>query len=203
MSADADDPADASDDPRAEADANTDAAESAKPADSEESAGSVGESHPLVGDRHERVELPVIPPGVPREAVESAGRVGAVAYPYRVYEAEIEVERPLMAPRRDRRIVSVDCSRRLAVRADQLPDVEQRSVEDVLVLPSELSPEQADEKARDAVFKWTLRTSILGGVPETEFGRVADAYKLFWLAERPGGDVIIDSVRGDERAFEG
>ena len=172
------------------------------PADSGESTEAVGENHPLVGDRHDRIELPIIPPGIPRAEVESTGRVGAVAYPYRVYEAEIEVERPLMAPRRDRRIVSVDCSRRLAVRADQFPEVERQAVEDVLVLPAELSPEQADEKARDAVFKWTLRTSILGGVPDTEFGRVADAYKLFWLAERPGGDVIIDSVRGDEREFE-
>ncbi|WP_135806280.1 hypothetical protein [Halorussus marinus] len=61
-----------------------------------------------------------------------------------MYEAEVEAERPLVGPRRDRRIVSVDCSRRLAVRADELPDV-----------------------------------------------------------ERPDGDVIVDSVRVDERPFEG
>ncbi|MFC6736292.1 hypothetical protein ACFQEQ_08585, partial [Halolamina salina] len=70
--------------------------------------------HPLVGDRHESVELPVIEPGIPRESVESTGRVGAVAYPFRVYEAEIEVDRPLLSPRRDRRVISVDRSRRLA-----------------------------------------------------------------------------------------
>jgi len=159
--------------------------------------------HPLVADRRESVALPVIPPSVSREDVESAGRVGAVAYPFRVYEAELEIERPLLGPRRERRTVSVDCSRRLAVRADELPDVERRTVEDALVMPSELSPAQADEKARDAVFKWTLRTSVLGGAPEIEFGAIADAYRLFWLAERPDGDVIVDSVRGDERPFEG
>lgn len=159
--------------------------------------------HPLVGDRHEAVDLPVIEPGIERESVESAGRVGAVAYPFRVYEAEIEVDRPLLAPRVDRRVISVDRSRRLAVRADTVPEVAERRVEDVLVLPSELSPDQADEKAREAAFQWTLRGSILADAPEIEFARVVDAYKLFWLAERPGGDVIVDSVRGAERPFEG
>jgi len=159
--------------------------------------------HPLVGDRHESVELPVIEPGVSRESVESAGRVGAVAYPFRVYEAEIEVDRPLLSPRTDRRVISVDRSRRLAVRADTVPDAEKRRIEDVLVLPGELSPEQADEKAREAAFQWTLRGSILADAPEIEFARVVDGYKLFWLAERPAGDVIIDSVRGDERPFDG
>ena len=159
--------------------------------------------HPLVGDRHESVELPVIRPAIARAEVDSAGRVGAVAYPYRVCEAEIEVDRPLLAPRRDRRVVSVDCSRRLALRADEMPTVETRRVEDALVLPSELSPEQADEKVRDAAFKWTLRTSILSDPPEIELAGTADAYKLFWLAERPDGDVIVDSVRGTERPLDG
>ncbi|WP_276301372.1 hypothetical protein [Halorussus lipolyticus] len=159
--------------------------------------------HPLAGRHHDEVELAVFPPSIAREEVTSSGRVGAVAYPYRVYEAEIEVERPFLSPRRDRRIVSVDCSRRLALRADEVPAFETRTIADALVLPSELSPEEADEKARDAAFKWTLRTSILSDVPEVEFGRVADAYKLFWIAERPDGDVILDSVRGTERPLEG
>jgi len=36
-------------------------------------------------------------------------------------------------------------------------------------------------------------------VPEVELARTVDAYKLFWLVERPDGDAIIDSVNGDER----
>lgn len=158
--------------------------------------------HPMVGQRHGEVEIPVIRPAISREDVESTGPVGAVAYPYRVYEAEIEVERPFLPSRRDRRVVSVDCSRRLAVRADTFPEVETRTVADALVLPSELSPEQADEKARDAAFQWTFRTSILSDVPEVELARTADAYKLFWLAERPDGDAIVDSVRGTERPLD-
>lgn len=172
-------------------------------AGTETESGSASDSRPLVGQRHGEVELAVFPPAVPRQEVESAGRVGAVAYPYRVYEAIVEVERPFMSPRRDRRVVSVDCSRRLALRADAVPDFETRTVEDALVLPSELSPEQADEKARDAVRKWTRRTAVLADVPEVTFEGVADAYKLFWLAERPDGDVILDSVRGDERPLDG
>ncbi|GAB7094193.1 hypothetical protein JCM30237_13450 [Halolamina litorea] len=159
--------------------------------------------HPLVGDRHEAVSLPVIEPSVPRSSVDSAGRVGAVAYPVRVYEAEITVDRPLLSPRTDRSVISVDRSRRLAVRADTVPETTERRIEDVLVLPAELSPAQADEKAEEAAFKWTLRGSILADAPEIEFSRVVDAYKLFWLADRPDGDAIVDSVSGDERPFEG
>lgn len=159
-------------------------------------------SVPPIGQRHEAVELPVVPPAIPREEVESTGRVGAVAYPYRVYEATVTVERPLLAPRTDRRIVSVDRSRRLALRADSVPELESRTVGDALVLPAELSSEEATEKARNAVFKWTLRTSVLSDVPEVEFDRVMDTYKLFWLAECLDGDTIIDSVRGTERPLE-
>lgn len=157
---------------------------------------------PRVGQRRERVELTVVPPAIPRADVDSKGRVGAVAYPYRVYEALVTVERPLLSPRTDRRIVSVDRSRRLALRADSAPGTESRTVPDVLVLPAELSPEEADGKARDAVFRWALRTSVLSGPPDVEFDRIVDAHKLFWLAERSGGDAIIDSVRGTERPFE-
>ncbi|UPV74037.1 hypothetical protein M0R89_16045 [Halorussus limi] len=171
------------------------------PADAASDGADAGD-HPMVGQRHDEVELPVIRPAIARDEVDSSGRVGAVAYPYRVYEAEVEVDRPLMSPRRDRRVISVDCSRRLSLRADTVPEFETRTVEDALVLPSELSPEQADEKARDAAFKWTLRTSILGDVPEVELARTVDAYKLFWLVERPDGDCIVDSVDGSERPLD-
>ncbi|WP_435179510.1 hypothetical protein [Halorussus sp. AFM4] len=157
----------------------------------------------MVGERHERVDLPVVTPAVGRDEVESTGRVGAVAYPYRVYEATVEIPRPLLSPDERRRVVSVDCSRRLALRADDRPSFETRTVEDALVLPSELSPDQADEKARDAVFRWTTRTVVPSDVPEVTLDEVTDAYKLFWLAERPDGDVIVDSVRGTERALDG
>lgn len=157
-----------------------------------------------VGRHHDQAELPVFPPAISREAVTSeSSRVTAVAYPYRVYETETEVDRPFMSAHTDRHVVSVDCSRRLAVRADVFPETDARTVSDVLVLPTELDDERADEKARDEVFEWTLRTSVLADVPETEIDRVADAYKLFWLVERPDGNVIIDSVRGTERPLEG
>ncbi|WP_238398203.1 hypothetical protein [Halorussus salinus] len=182
--------------------ADADAPDAADRGDEGEPESEPTRQHPLVGTHHDEVELPVIRPAIAREEVASSGRVGAVAYPYRVYEAEVEVARPFMSPRRDRRVVSVDCSRRLSLRADTVPEFETRTVADALVLPSELSPEQADEKARDAAFKWTLRTSILGDVPEVEFARTVDAYKLFWLAERPDGDVILDSVNGNERPLD-
>ncbi|WP_458209608.1 hypothetical protein [Haladaptatus sp. NG-SE-30] len=171
----------------------------------------------LVGERHERSELAVIPPAIPREefgdggievrraedeGVEDGrvgnGRVGAVAYPYRIFEVVVTMTRPFLSNRTDRFVASVDRSRRLAVRADAFPDVETRAIEDVLVLPEELSGEQSRAKARESVFQWTLRRYSLNDAPDIEFVREIDAYKLFWIVERPEGDVIVDSLRGDE-----
>lgn len=152
----------------------------------------------VVGERRERATLPVVPPAIPRAEVESSGRVGAVAYPFRVYEARVELERPLLSAREDRFVAGVDRSRRLVVRADTLPDVEERTVADALVLPSELSDEQAREKAREAVFRWTLRRYSPARAPEIAFERTVDAYRLFWIAQRPDGDAVVDSVRGTE-----
>ncbi|WP_227353527.1 hypothetical protein [Haladaptatus salinisoli] len=151
----------------------------------------------LVGERRERAELAVIPPAISRAEV-GEGRVGAVAYPYLVYEAEVTMARPLVGDRTDRFVATVDRSRRLVVRADAFPDAETREVDDVLVLPAELSNEQSRTKAREAVFKWTLRRYSLNDAPDIEFVRDADAYKLFWLVERPDGDVIVDSLQGTE-----
>lgn len=152
----------------------------------------------LVGDHRERVDLSVIPPSIAREEVESDGIVGRVAYPYRIHEIEVTIPRRFFGDRIEGYVVSVDRARRLAIRADTFPETESRTIEDVLVIPSELSPEEADAKARDAVFGWCLRRFSLGKPPEITIARVVDAHKLFWLAERPEGDVIVDSVRGTE-----
>lgn len=147
-------------------------------------------------------ELTVIPPAIERDEVEASGRVGVVAYPYRVYRGTATMERPFVGDRTAEYVVSLDRSRRLTLRADHYPEVETRTVADALVLPVEVTAEQADAMARDAVFKWTLRTYSVNSAPTIELSEPVDAFKLFWLAERPGGDAIVDSVRGDERPLE-
>lgn len=158
--------------------------------------------HPLVGQRREEATLSVIPPSLPRDEVDGEGRVGAIAYPYRVYDAAVAVDRAFMSPRRTRFVASVDRSRRLVVRADTFPEVEEQTIEDVLVLPSELSEEVCAERAEKSVFQWTLRKFTTNGSLEVTMERAVDAYKLFWLVRRPEGDVIVDSVRGSESPLE-
>lgn len=157
---------------------------------------------PTDGGARERAELTLIEPALERDAVDSTGRVGAVAYPYSVFDVAVTVERKFLSAREVDFVVSVDRSRRLAVRADTFPETMTRPVDDVLVIPSELSAEQAHEKAEDAAFKWTLRKFSLGTKPELELVDVVHAYKLFWLAERPDGDVLVDSVTGDESPLD-
>ncbi|WP_122090777.1 hypothetical protein [Halalkalicoccus subterraneus] len=156
----------------------------------------------LVGKRRGRADLSVIPPAIARDEVEASGVVGAVAYPYRIYEVAVTIPRRFLGDRREEYVVSVDRARRLAIRADTVPDPESRTVEDVLVIPAELTDEEADGKAREAVFRWCLRRFSMGDPPDIEIGRTVDAHKLFWLAERPGGDTIVDSVRGSEQPLE-
>lgn len=161
-----------------------------------------GPTERLVGERREHAALSVIPPSIAREEVDSTGAVGAVAYPYRIYEVRVTVPRRFFGDRREEYVVSVDRARRLAIRADTLPDPESRTVEDVLVIPAELTDEEADGKAREAVFRWCLRRFSMGDPPEIEIERTVDAHKLFWLAERPDGDVIVDSVRSSEQPLD-
>jgi len=154
------------------------------------------------GRVQETATLTVIPPSIPREDVADGGRVGAAAYPYRVSKASVTMERPFVEDRTDEFVVSVDRSRRLAVRADVVPDTVERTVEDVLVIPPEIDDRTADAIARKSVFQWTLRRYSLNHAPDIEFDDPVEAHKLFWIVERPDGDVIIDSVRGDERPLD-
>src|SRR6056297_3531820 len=124
----------------------------------------------------EAVELSVVPPAIERDEVETIGRIGSVAYPYRIYDAAVSMSRPLMDDREDAFVVSIDRSRRLAVRADTFPGLESRRVDDALVVPAELTPEGADERARKSVFQWTLRRYSLNRAPEITFESVVEGY---------------------------
>ncbi|QLC34866.1 hypothetical protein EFA46_011430 (plasmid) [Halarchaeum sp. CBA1220] len=155
------------------------------------------------GTRRESATLDVIPPQVERDDVEADGRVGAVAYPYRIYEASATVGRAFLSDREVTYVASVDRARRLVLRADVVPDVDSRDVADVLVLPADLPAELCRERAHDTVFEWTTRKFALASAPDITFERRVDARKLFWLAERDDGDVIVDSVTGDESRLEG
>lgn len=150
----------------------------------------------LVGRRHERADLSVIPPSIARDEVDSSGAVGAIAYPHRIYEVSVTIPRRFFGDRTEEYVVGVDRARRLAVRADTVPETDTRTVRDVLVVPAELSAEQADEKVRETVFGWCLRRFTMGAPPEIAIDSVVDVHKLFWLAARPEGDAIVDSVRG-------
>lgn len=143
--------------------------------------------------------LRIVPPAISREEVDPDGRVGAVAYPYFIAETVVRIPRTFITDRTERYVVSVDRSRRLTVKADVFPETHSETVEDVLVLPAELTSEQATELARHNVFRWTLRRYAIGSAPEIEFDRTVETYKLFWLAEHDGSDEIVDSLRGSTR----
>lgn len=150
----------------------------------------------------ETATLSVIEPGVARDAVEADGRVGAVAYPYRAYRGRATMSRPFMDDRVEEYVVTVDRSRRLTLRADQYPEPVTKTIDDVLELPTEVTAAQCHEMANDAVFKWTLRSFSLSSTPDIDIEDPLDVYKLFWIVERDGSDVIVDSVDGTERALE-
>lgn len=150
----------------------------------------------------ESATLSVIAPTIPRNEVGGGDeRIGAVAYPYRVINARVRIERPFLAVREDEYVVSVDRCRQLAIRADVVPSTEHRTIEDVLVLPSELTDDAADEMARNAAFRWMRRRFALWNTPSVDLGQITDVYKLFWLTEMSEKTVLIDSVRGDRQTL--
>lgn len=152
----------------------------------------------MSSNRLKSVGLPVIRPSIRPPDIDTTGRIGAVAYPYTIYRTAVTIPRPLIHDRETSFVVSVDRSRRLAIRADVVPEVEQYTFEEVLRIPSELSDDQVEDKARDTVFHWVLRKYSLHSVPEIEFEEQIDAFKVFWVVEQDGDDLLIDSVRGNE-----
>lgn len=169
------------------------------PADDIDSPGRTGGDSLPSSTWGEPRTLEVIDPAIDREAVDSTGRVGAVAYPYAVYAASVRVPRPVFDARVDEYVVSVDRTRRLALRVDAVPAVREVDLRDCHVLEPAVSLEKSSAKARDAVIEWTLRRFSPPESPTVDLDRSVAGYKLFWLAERPDGDVIVDSVRGTER----
>lgn len=151
---------------------------------------------------HETATLRVIEPAIERSEVDSAGRVGAVAYPYRTFRASATMSRPFMDDRVSEYVVTIDRSRRIALRADTYPDPVERTVDDLMRLPIEVGDEQCLEMARDAIFKWTLRSVGMRSAPDISVDDPIDVYKLFWIADRQDGDVLIDSVRGTTRRLD-
>lgn len=154
------------------------------------------------GDLEAPIDLEIVEPNVDRDAVDSTGDVGVVATPYRFYRGTVTISRSLVTDRQDEYVVAVDQSRRLALRADTVPDAVSRHLEDGLVLPSEVTDADCRAMAEQTVFEWAMRSSMLHSSPEIELGPPRDVYKLFWLAEREEGDVIVDSVDGTERPFD-
>ena len=153
--------------------------------------------------RYDAAVLPVVPPAVSRDGVEADGRVGAIAYPYRVYAVEAAVERQYLPPQTVDYVASVDLARRLVLRADAVPETETRRVADVLAIPATLPANAARDRVTETVHEWTRRKFALGSPPTLSVDRTVAAYKLFWLASRPDGDTLVDSVRGTETPYDG
>jgi hypothetical protein len=146
--------------------------------------------------------LSVIEPRVGRDDLDSDGKVGIVANPYQVYRGKATVSRYFLEDRVEDYVVSVDQSRRLALRADTYPTTETRRFGDLLKLPAEVTTDQCRDMARESIFKWTLRTLSLSSSPDIEVTDPLSVHKLFWIIESDGKELIVDSVDGTERELK-
>lgn len=144
----------------------------------------------------------IIEPTLERDDLDSDGTVGVVAYPYQLFRGKVTVPRHLFSDRVKNYVVSVDQSRRLAVRADTYPRIETREIADFLKLPAEVPPDQCREMARESIFKWTLRTLSLRSSPAIEISDPSSVHKLFWIIERDRTDLLVDSVDGTKRKLK-
>ncbi len=147
--------------------------------------------------------LGIVEPSISRTAVKDSPDepVIAVAYPHQCFDVTTTIERPVGSSAQNERIVAVDTVRSIPLRADSVPEFTTESVDEVVVMRPSITDNRATEIAKDATFRWAMRKTVLLDTPEIEIKRQTGGYKLYWLVERNGELIAIDSVRGTQRSL--
>ncbi len=132
-----------------------------------------------------------IKPSIPRPD----GTIRQILYPYRLYELEVLIKRPLKEPRIVRLLVQVDMIRAKGYLADTRPETIEAEGE---AIPPRLGEEAAEAVARRTALYYTLKKYRVGLAPEIRTLRSHEYYKIVWLVvDGSGRRILVDSVTGE------
>ncbi|HDZ35921.1 MAG TPA: hypothetical protein ENH81_03275 [Thermococcus sp.] len=121
-----------------------------------------------------------------------------VLYPYQVYHLKLYYKRLGMKDRVVDYFAYVDLYRLGAERGDGFIELQEWEVEEKKVMEPLVGEEEARMKAFESAITWGNSRVVSWWLPRIEIVREERAYKVFWLYEKDGETLIMDSLDGKE-----
>jgi len=126
------------------------------------------------------------------------GEPSYVLYPYRIYHLRLHYKRLGMDDRVLDYFAYVDLYRLGAERGDRFIELHEWEVDEKAIMKPLVSEEEARMKAFESAITWGNSRVISWWLPRIEVVREELAYKVFWIFERDGKRLILDSLDGSE-----
>ncbi len=120
-----------------------------------------------------------------------------VLYPYRIFHVRLYFRRLVGGDRILDYFAYVDCYRSCVERGDGFIDLVDVKAEGRQVMDFLVDREEARRMALESAVQWGNLMVVSWWLPKAEILREAEAYKIFWIFERRGRKVIMDSLTGE------
>ena len=121
-----------------------------------------------------------------------------VLYPYRIYHLRLYYKRLGMKDRVFDYFAYVDLYRLGAERGDRFIELQEWEVNERVIMDPLVDEEEARMKAFESAITWGNSRVISWWLPRIEVVREELAYKVFWVYEKSGKRIILDSLDGKE-----
>ncbi|NJE09392.1 hypothetical protein [Thermococcus sp. MAR1] len=125
-----------------------------------------------------------------------------VLYPYHIFHLRLFYKRLGRSDRVFDYFAYVDLYRLGAERGDGFIDLYEWDVEEKKVMEPLVDYEEAKMKAFESAIIWGNSRVVSWWLPRIEIIRDARAYKVFWIFDRNGEKLIMDSLDGKEFSLE-
>lgn len=127
---------------------------------------------------------------------------GFVLYPYHIFHLRLFYKRLGMKDRVFDYFAYVDLYRLGAERGDDFIELEEWEVDEKHLMGPLVDYEEAEKKAFESAIIWGNSRVVSWWLPRIEVVRHERAYKVFWLYERDGEKIIVDSLDGKEYSLD-
>ncbi len=124
-----------------------------------------------------------------------------VLYPYRIFHVRLFFKRIVGGDRTMDYFAYVDCYRCCVERGDGIIDLVEVEAEERQTMEFLIDYDEAKRKAIESAITWGNFRVISWWLPKAEILREVEAYKIFWIFERKGKKMIMDSLTRE--VFEG
>lgn len=127
---------------------------------------------------------------------------GFVLYPYHIFHLRLFYRRLGMKDRVMDYYAYVDLYRLGAERGDDFIDLHEWEVDENKLMEPLVDYDEAKNKAFESAITWGNSRVVSWWLPRIEIIREERAYKVFWIYEKNGEKLIMDSLDGKEYSLD-